>query len=157
MNTTMNTTGRILGESSPQFTEEFNDLLDLARAISTSYDIEDIRFIKSAVANYEAKYGSNDLTEYLKFESGFKEDLNNWAGDRFTIFLAEIIRMITDGKVQPYSLVDQVMMGYPLGFSLLPPTPENKLVVSAIAEVMEPMNYDMDEIYGIIGDYFSDR
>lgn len=153
----MNTIEKMLGESSPQFTEEFSDLLDLARAISTSYDIEDVRFLRKAVAKYEATHGPNDLTKYLKDESGFKEDLNNWAGDRFTVFLAEIIHMIADGTVQPYSLADQVMMGYPLGFSLFPPTPENNPVVHAMVEVMEPMNYDMDEMYGIIGDYISDR
>jgi hypothetical protein len=157
----MNTTSKILGESEPEFSEQFKGVLTL---MSDLWDISDMwldqestptrdkRFIRSAANlahQHVKKYGRSPITD--KFLEGVGHRV--LMSDYFWVELFEgmalsAIEAINSGQLQPYDGVESVLMGHSLGFSITSEkTPESLPVMMAIANAMD---FEIGQLYNMV-------
>ena len=121
----MNTTDRILGESEPEFSEQFKDTLALFDPLERVMDSPGDVALDQAIQAYEAKYGSSTLTtelgracydyHYAKdVLNGSQDDLNDWAMELQADFIFNFVRAVKNGEIPVASLLHSVLSGHAL-------------------------------------------
>ena len=136
----MNTTSRILGESTSQ---AFDELMKLSLSFkSGDYSAEEIL---DMVRAYERKHGLSE--ELYSVFSGIIDALKD--GDGYSVHMVQV------GKINTGSLLGQVLRGDPFGggIDLREPTADSNPYIDAIAhtfdrrptEVMATAEYIVDE------------
>ena len=148
----MNTTSRILGESTSQ---AFDELMKLSLSFkSGDYSAEEIL---DMVRAYERKHGLSE--ELYSVFSGIIDALKDGDGysghEYFGDLFYTIVHMVQVGKINTGSLLGQVLRGDPFssGIDLREPTADSNPYIDAIAhtfdrrptEVMATAEYIVDE------------
>jgi hypothetical protein len=134
----MNSVSRILGESEPQFSEQFNDTLALFGPVQQLVDWsreEDApspgdEALHQAIQAYEAKYGSSTLTRDLGQacdDCYTQDDFNDWAMGLQGDLIYNFVRAIKNGEIPVSSLLHSVLSGHALEVDI-------DLALSAIAD-----------------------
>jgi|688.fasta_scaffold40254_4 hypothetical protein len=129
---------RILGESEPQFSEQFNDTLALFGHVQQLADWsreEDApspgdEALHQAIQAYEAKYGSSTLTRDLGQacdDCYTQDDYGQWAMEVQGDLIYNFVRAIKNGEIPVSSLLHSVLSGHALEGDI-------DLALSAIAD-----------------------
>ena len=162
----MSTTSKILGESEPEFSEQFKGVLTL---MSDLWDVSDIwldqdhlpgetaparnkRLTRSAANlayRHVKKYGRSPLTDkILERVEGLVRTPDYFWIELFEDLALEAIEAINSGQLQPYGAVESVLMGHSLGFSITSEkTPESLPVMAAIANAMD---FEIGRLYNMV-------
>ena len=112
----MNTTNRILGESEPEFSEQFKDTLALFDPLERVMDSPGDVALDQAIQAYEAKYGNSTLTTDLgrACDDCSQHDLNDWAMELQADFIFNFVRAVKNGEIPVASLLHSVLSGHAL-------------------------------------------
>ena len=112
----MNATSRILGESEPEFSEQFKDTLALFDPLERVMDSPGDVALDQAIQAYEAKYGSSTLTTELgrACDDYSQDDLNDWAMELQADFIFNFVRAVKNGEIPVASLLHSVLSGHAL-------------------------------------------
>lgn len=112
----MNTTSKILGESEPEFSEQFKDTLALFDPLEQVMDSPGDVALDQAIQAYEAKYGSSTLTRELgrACDDCSQSDLNDWAMELQADFIFNFVRAVKNGEIPVASLLHSVLSGHVL-------------------------------------------
>jgi len=112
----MNTVSKILGESEPEFSEQFKDTLALFDPVQKVMDSPGDRALHQAIEAYEAKYGSSTLTRELgqACDDCSQDDLNDWAMELQADFIYNFVRAVKNGEIPVASLLHSVLSGHAL-------------------------------------------
>jgi hypothetical protein len=134
----MNTTDRILGESTSQ---AFDDLIKLSLSLRDGdYSREGIL---ERVREYEIKYGLSD--ELRSVFVGIIDAIDDYDGDGYSqheyfgeLFYT-IVYLVQTGKIYTGGLLNQILRGDPFGsnIDLSMPTAESKPYIDAIANTFD--------------------
>jgi hypothetical protein len=134
----MNTTDRILGESTSQ---AFDDLMKLSLSLRDGdYSREGIL---ERVREYEIKYGLSD--ELRSVFVGIIDAIDDYDGDGYSqheyfgdLFYT-IVYLVQTGKIYTGGLLDQILRGDPFGsnIDLSMPTAESIPYIDAIANTFD--------------------
>ena len=112
----MSTTSKILGESEPEFSEQFKDTLALFDPLERVMDSPGDVALDQAIQAYEAKYGSSTLTTELgrACDDCSQDDLNDWAMELQADFIFNFVRAVKNGEIPVASLLHSVLSGHAL-------------------------------------------
>jgi hypothetical protein len=117
----MNATSRILGESEPEFSEQFKDTLALFDAIHLGRTTSLTTRLYKAIETYEHKYGGSKLTRsLLKSYNDYprarlQDDLENWYMELQGGLITAVIQAVRDGDILVASLAQSILSGHALG------------------------------------------
>ena len=152
----MNTTSKILGESEPEFSEQFRGVLTLMSGLwhlSDTYERNHTdRFMTSAADlahQHVKKYGRSPLTDNILASVEGRVMIRDYFWSNLLEDVAfDTIQAINSGQLEPYGGVESVLMGHSLGFSITSEeTPESLPVMMAIANATD---IDIDRLYDIV-------
>ena len=158
----MSTTSKILGESEPEFSEQFKGVLTLMSDLWDLSDMwwddeestptRDMMFMRSAAKlghQHVKKYGRSPLTDkILERVEGLVRTPDYFWIELFEDLALEAIEAINSGQLQPYGAVESVLMGHSLGFSITSEkTPESLPVMTAIANAMD---FEIGQLYNMV-------
>jgi hypothetical protein len=159
----MSTTSKILGESEPEFSEQFKGVLTL---MSDLWDLSDMwldqestptrdkRFIRSAANlahQHVKKYGRSLITDNFLEGVGGRVLMSDyfWV-ELFEGMALSAIEAIKSGQLQPYDGLESILMGHSLGFSITSEkTPESLPVMTAIANAMD---LEIGQLYNMVNE-----
>lgn len=116
----MNTTSRILGESEPEFSEQFKDTLALFDAIHLGRMTSLTTRLYKAIETYEHKYGGSKLTRsLLKSYNDYprarlEDDLLDWYMELQGDFISSMIQDVRDGHIPVVSMAQSILSGHAL-------------------------------------------
>ena len=148
----MNTTDRILGESTAS---AFDDLIKLSSVVRRRENSSDEIF--DMVREYEKKYGLSD--ELHSVFVGIIDAIDDYDGysqhEYFGDLFYTIVYLVQTGKIYTGGLLDQILRGDPFGsnIDLRKPTADSNPYIDAIAntfdrrrtEVMATAEYSVEE------------
>jgi hypothetical protein len=152
----MNTTSKILGESEPEFSEQFKGVLTLMnglRDLSDTYSRNlTRRFMTSAadLAHQQVKkYGRSPLTDNILASVEGRVMIRDYFWSNLLEDVAfDTIQAINSSQLEPYGGVESILMGHSLGFSITSEeTPESLPVMTAIANATD---IEIDRLYDIV-------
>ena len=158
----MSTTSKILGESEPEFSEQFKGVLTLMSDLWDLSDMwwddeestptRDMMFMRSVAKlghQHVKKYGRSPLTDkILERVEGLVRTPDYFWIELFEDLALEAIEAINSGQLQPYGAVESVLMGHSLGFSITSEkTPESLPVMAAIANAMD---FEIGRLYNMV-------
>ena len=141
----MTTVCKILGESGPEFSEQFKDTLalirstgDLARTpLTHGRGLEGTKQrVKDLLRAYETKHGESKLATSLEKYLASNNQSSNFWFDFQSDLLFHTIKAITSDDMPPFGAVGSILHGGSLeGFSLKPDdNPSNLVILKAIAD-----------------------
>ena len=123
----MNAVNKILGESEPEFSPQFNHTLDLIGPLRKKMSNPRHQGIDNALSLYVARYGSSALTDkldnylgeasYLGSESdvmGSEDDTMDWAMEMQADFIYNFVQAVKNGEIPVTSLADSILSGHAL-------------------------------------------
>jgi hypothetical protein len=161
----MSTTSKILGESEPEFSEQFKGVLTLMSDLWDLSDMwwddeestptRDMMFMRSAAKlghQHVKKYGRSPLTDKITKDHTMEF---KWLNDDFWVELfgymaLAAIEAINSGQLQPYDELESILMGHSLGFSITSEkTPESLPVMTAIANAMD---FEIGQLYNMVNE-----
>jgi hypothetical protein len=152
---------KILGESEPEFSEQFRGVLTLMSGLRDLsdrwHDLEstrqrDKRFIGSAADlahQHVKKYGRSPLTDnILAGIEGRVTVREHFWSNLLEDVAFDTIQAINSIQLEPYGGVQSILMGHSLGFSITSEeTPESLPVMTAIANATD---IEIDRLYSIV-------
>ena len=155
----MTTVCKILGESGPEFSEQFKDTLalirstgDLARTpLTHGRGLEGTKQrVKDLLRAYETKHGESKLATSLEKYLASNNQSSNFWFDLQSYLLFHTIKAITSDDVPPFGAVGSILHGGSLeGFSLKPDdNPSNLVILKAIAD---SGGWDVESVISAIG------
>jgi hypothetical protein len=155
----MTTVCKILGESDPEFSEQFKDTLvlirstgDLARTpLTHGRGLKATKQqMKDLLRAYETKHGESKLATSLEKYLARNNQSSNFWFDLQSYLLFHTIKAITSDDMPPFGAVDTILHGGSLeGFSLKPDdNPSNLVILKAIAD---SLGVDVESVMSAIG------
>jgi len=154
---------KILGESEPEFSEQFKSVLTLMNGLrdlserwfttfSRTASERDKRFMTSVadLAHQHAKkYGRSPLTDnILEGLEGRVTVREHFWYNLLEDVAYDTIQAINSSQLEPYGGVESILMGHSLGFSITSEeTPESLPVMTAIANATD---IEIDRLYSIV-------
>ena len=149
----MNTVSKILGESKPEFSEQFKDTLALFDPVHKVMDSPGDRALHQAIEAYEAKYGSSTLTRELgqacddcgpeEIRSCSQDDLNDWAMELQSDLIHNFVRAVKNGEIPVASLLHSVLSGHALEGD----------VDLALSSIADKVGWDRADLSGFATDW----
>jgi hypothetical protein len=152
----MNTTSKILGESEPEFSEQFKGVLTLMsglRDLSDTYSRNLTRRFMTSAADlahqHVKKYGRSPLTDNILASVEGRVMIRDYFWSNLLEDVAfDTIQAINSSQLEPYGGVESILMGHSLGFSITSEeTPESLPVMTAIANATD---IEIDRLYDIV-------
>jgi hypothetical protein len=152
----MNTTSKILGESEPEFSEQFRGVLTLMSGLwhlSDTYERNHTRRFMTSAADlahqHVRKYGRSPLTDNILASVEGRVMIRDYFWSNLLEDVAfDTIQAINSSQLEPYGGVESILMGHSLGFSITSEeTPESLPVMTAIANATD---IEIDRLYDIV-------
>jgi hypothetical protein len=157
---------KILGESEPEFSEQFKGVLTLMSGLrdlserwprlvrsvrsEITRDKMFIRSVADLAHQHVKKYGRSQLTDnILEVVEGRVMILNHFWPNLLEDVAFDTIKAINSGQLEPHGgILNQILMGHSLGFSITSEeTPESLPVMTAIANATD---IEIDRLYDIV-------
>jgi len=147
---------KILGESEPEFSEQFKGVLTLMsglRDLSDTYSRNLTRRFMTSAADlahqHVKKYGRSPLTDNILASVEGRVMIRDYFWSNLLEDVAfDTIQAINSSQLEPYGGVESILMGHSLGFSITSEeTPESLPVMTAIADATD---IEIDRLYDIV-------
>jgi hypothetical protein len=147
---------KILGESEPEFSEQFRGVLTLMnglRDLSDTYSRNLTRRFMTSAADlahqHAKKYGRSPLTDNILASVEGRVMIRDYFWSNLLEDVAfDTIQAINSSQLEPYGGVESILMGHSLGFSITSEeTPESLPVMTAIANATD---IEIDRLYDIV-------
>ena len=147
---------KILGESEPEFSEQFKGVLTLMnglRDLSHTYSRNLTRRFMTSAADlahqHVKKYGRSPLTDNILASVEGRVMIRDYFWSNLLEDVAfDTIQAINSSQLEPYGGVESILMGHSLGFSITSEeTPESLPVMTAIANATD---IEIDRLYDIV-------
>ena len=147
---------KILGESEPEFSEQFKGVLTLMsglRDLSDTYSRNLTRRFMTSAADlahqHVKKYGQSPLTDNILASVEGRVMIRDYFWSNLLEDVAfDTIQAINSSQLEPYGGVESILMGHSLGFSITSEeTPESLPVMTAIANATD---IEIDRLYDIV-------
>ena len=147
---------KILGESEPEFSEQFKGVLTLMsglRDLSDTYSRNLTRRFMTSAADlahqHVKKYGRSPLTDNILASVEGRVMIRDYFWSNLLEDVAfDTIQAINSSQLEPYGGVESILMGHSLGFSITSEeTPESLPVMTAIANATD---IEIDRLYDIV-------
>jgi hypothetical protein len=147
---------KILGESEPEFSEQFKGVLTLMnglRDLSDTYSRNLTRRFMTSAADlahqHAKKYGRSPLTDNILASVEGRVMIRDYFWSNLLEDVAfDTIQAINSSQLEPYGGVESILMGHSLGFSITSEeTPESLPVMTAIANATD---IEIDRLYDIV-------
>jgi hypothetical protein len=147
---------KILGESEPEFSEQFKGVLTLMnglRDLSDTYSRNLTRRFMTSAADlahqHAKKYGRSPLTDNILASVEGRVMIRDYFWSNLLEDVAfDTIQAINSSQLEPYGGVESILMGHSLGFSITSEeTPESLPVMTAIADATD---IEIDRLYDIV-------